>query len=234
MNDFSGQVILVAGGTGGLGRAVTAAFLGAGAAVTVTFQKHSELEALRVDLGESGSRLEAFSVNVGDESAVTTVVNAIVGKHGRLDVVVNAVGGYEAGKKLWEMDPKSLDNMLAINLYPGHVLARVAAPIMVKAGRGAFVNVAATAAEDHPGAAGAYAASKAAVLAMIDSLAADLNGTGVRANSVLPSIIDTETNRKAIPGADFSKWAKPADIARVILFLCSDEARLVNGAAIRI
>jgi NAD(P)-dependent dehydrogenase (short-subunit alcohol dehydrogenase family) len=78
----------------------------------------------------------------------------------------------------------------------------------------------------------AYAASKAAALAMIESLAADLQGTGVRANSILPSIIDTEANRKAMPGADFAKWPKPEDIARVVLFLCSDDARLIHGAAI--
>ena len=78
----------------------------------------------------------------------------------------------------------------------------------------------------------AYAASKAAAVAMIDSLAADLKGTGVRVNSVLPSIIDTEVNRRAMPKADFSRWPKPQDIARVILFLCSDDARVIHGAAI--
>jgi NAD(P)-dependent dehydrogenase (short-subunit alcohol dehydrogenase family) len=77
-----------------------------------------------------------------------------------------------------------------------------------------------------------YAASKSAAVAMIDSMAADLSGTGVRANSILPSIIDTEANRKAMPGADYSKWPKPQEIARVILFLCSDDARLIHGASI--
>jgi NAD(P)-dependent dehydrogenase (short-subunit alcohol dehydrogenase family) len=234
MSDFSGKVALVAGGTGGLGHAVTAAFLAAGAEVTVTFQKHSELEALRSSLGENAARLDAYSVNVADETAVTTMVNAILAKHNRIDALVNAIGGYEAGKKLWEMDAKSMDNMLAINLFPSHVLARVVAPLMVKAGSGSIVSIAATAAQDHPGGSAAYAASKAAVLAMIDSLAADLKGTGVRANSILPSIFDTEANRRAMPSADFSKWAKPEEIARVILFLCSNEAKLVNGAAVRV
>ena len=94
------------------------------------------------------------------------------------------------------------------------------------------MNVASRAAVDHAAGAAAYAASKAAAVAMIDSLAADLKGTGVRANSVLPSIIDTEANRKAMPKADFAKWPKPEDIARVILFLCSDDARVIHGAAI--
>ena len=94
------------------------------------------------------------------------------------------------------------------------------------------MNIASRAAVDHAGGAAGYAASKAAAVAMIDSLAADLKGTGVRANSILPSIIDTEANRKAMPGANFSQWPKPEEIARVILFLCSDEARLIHGASV--
>jgi NAD(P)-dependent dehydrogenase (short-subunit alcohol dehydrogenase family) len=103
---------------------------------------------------------------------------------------------------------------------------------MLKQERGTIVNVAARAAFDHSGGAAAYVASKAGAVAMIDSLAADLKGTGVRVNSILPSIIDTEANRKAIPNADFTKWPKPEDIARVILFLCSDDAQLIHGAAV--
>jgi NAD(P)-dependent dehydrogenase (short-subunit alcohol dehydrogenase family) len=94
------------------------------------------------------------------------------------------------------------------------------------------VNVASKAAVDPAGGSAAYAASKAAAVAMIDSLAEELKGTGVRVNTILPSIIDTETNRKAMPKEDFSRWPKPADIARVILFLCSDDAKVIHGAAV--
>jgi NAD(P)-dependent dehydrogenase (short-subunit alcohol dehydrogenase family) len=103
---------------------------------------------------------------------------------------------------------------------------------MLKQGRGAIVNVAGRAAVDHAAGAAAYAASKAAAVAMLDSLAADVKGRGVRVNSILPSIIDTEANRKAMPKADFAKWPKPEDIARVILFLCSDDAKVIHGAAL--
>jgi NAD(P)-dependent dehydrogenase (short-subunit alcohol dehydrogenase family) len=111
-------------------------------------------------------------------------------------------------------------------------LLRGAVPDMLKQKRGAIVNVAAKAAFDHAGGAAAYAASKAAAVAMIDSLAADLKGTGVRVNSILPSIIDTQANRRAMPNADFAQWPKPEEIARVIPFLCSDDARPVHGAAV--
>jgi NAD(P)-dependent dehydrogenase (short-subunit alcohol dehydrogenase family) len=105
-------------------------------------------------------------------------------------------------------------------------------PAILKQGEGAIVNVAAKAGLDPPAGAAAYAASKAAAIALMHSLAADLKGTGVRVNTILPSIIDTEPNRKAMPKADFAKWPKPADIARVILFLCSAEAKAVRGASI--
>jgi NAD(P)-dependent dehydrogenase (short-subunit alcohol dehydrogenase family) len=130
------------------------------------------------------------------------------------------------------METDVLDRMLALNLRSGYVLSRAAVRVMLKQGRGAIVNVAAKAAFEHPGDAAAYAASKAAAVALLDSLAAELKGTGVRVNTILPSIIDTEPNRQAMPKADFAKWPKPEDIARVILFLCSDEARVVHGAAL--
>jgi NAD(P)-dependent dehydrogenase (short-subunit alcohol dehydrogenase family) len=103
---------------------------------------------------------------------------------------------------------------------------------MLKQGYGSIVNVASKAAFDHAPGAAAYAASKAAAVAMMDSLAADLKGSSVRVNSILPSIIDTEANRKAMPRSDFTKWPKPEAIARVILFLCTDDAKVVHGAAL--
>jgi NAD(P)-dependent dehydrogenase (short-subunit alcohol dehydrogenase family) len=229
---FSGQVVLVAGGTGGLGRAVSVAFLEEGATVAVTYEWPDEFAVLNRAAGANVSRLEGHHIDVMDELAVRQLIDAIVAKHGRLDAMANAIGGYAAGQKLWEADPKTLDKMLALNLRSGYVLSRAAVPAMLKRGRGAVLNVASTAAFNHSAASAEYCASKAAAVAMIDCLAADLKGTGVRANSILPSIIDTEANRKAMPDADFSKWPKPQDIARVILFLCSDDAKAIHGAAI--
>ncbi len=229
---FTNQSILVAGGTGGLGRAVSLAFLEQGAKVAVTYRKSEEFSALQSAARENSSRLDGYVTDVTDEAAVAQLVEKILSKHGRLDALINTVGGFTGGQKFWEADSKSLDQMLNLNVRSGWILARVAVRPMLKAGRGSIVNIASKAAVDHSPALGAYSASKAAAVAMIDSLAADLKGTGVRANSVLPSIIDTEINRKMIPKADFSKWPKPEEIAKVILFLCSDEAQLINGAAV--
>ena len=229
---FEGKVALVAGGTGGLGRAVTLGFLEEGATVAVTFRKQGELDTLKIRADDNSVRLDGFAVDVTDEAQVRQLVEKILAKHGRLDVLVNTVGGYVGGLRLWEMETKVFEQMLALNLRSSYALSRAAVRAMLKQGRGAIVNVAAKAAVDHAAGAAAYAASKAAAVAMLDSLAADLKGTGVRVNSILPSIIDTEANRKAMPNADFAKWPKPEDITRVILFLCSEDARVIHGAAI--
>lgn len=237
-------MVLVAGGTGALGRAVTTAFLDAGGRAIITyyfeqeydaFWKHwSETQAARAERPErvDGSRLDGHKVDVTDEGAVTQLTERIVAKYGRLDALVNCVGGYFGGVKLWEMETKDWERMMSLNVRSGYALTRAVVRVMLKQGHGAIVNIASKAAVDHGAGHAAYAASKAAAVAMMDCLAADLKGTAVRANSVLPSIIDTEANRKAMPGADFAKWPKPEEIARVILWLCSDEAKLVTGASI--
>jgi NAD(P)-dependent dehydrogenase (short-subunit alcohol dehydrogenase family) len=229
---FSGKTVLVAGGTGGLGNAVSLAFLEEGARVAVTYRKEEEYAALKKASGAKASALEGSLVDVTDERATTEFVAGLVARHGRLDGLVNTVGGYAGGITLWELEMKVFDAMLSLNLRSGYALARAALPAMLKQQHGSIVNVAAKAAFDHGAGAAAYAASKAAAVAMMDSLAADVKGTGVRVNSILPSIIDTATNRRAMPNADFASWPKPDEIAQVILFLCSDNAAVVHGAAI--
>ena len=229
---FSGKLALVSGGTGGLGRAVSLAFLAEGAHVAVPYFHEQEFDDLKNAAQADAARLEGQKVDVTDEASVRAFVDNLVEKHGSIDILVNTVGGYAGGLKLWEMDPKIFEHMLQLNLRAGFVLSRTVVPTMLKSGHGAIVNVAAKAAVDHAAGASAYASSKAAAVALMDCLAADLKGTGVRVNSILPSIIDTKPNREAMPDADFSKWPKPEELARVILFLCSDDAMVVHGAAI--
>jgi NAD(P)-dependent dehydrogenase (short-subunit alcohol dehydrogenase family) len=230
--NFSDKVVLVAGGTGGLGSAVTRAFLDEGAKVVVTYRKEDEFNALKRAIGAAGASLEGATVDVTDELATSEFVGSVLSRHGRMDVLVNTVGGYAGGVKLWELDTKVFDAMLSLNLRTGYALARAVLPAMLKQKSGSIVNIAAKAAFDHGAGASAYAASKAAAVAMMDSLAEDVKGTGVRVNSILPSIIDTALNRQAMPNADFSVWPKPEEIARVVLFLASDSAAVVHGAAV--
>jgi NAD(P)-dependent dehydrogenase (short-subunit alcohol dehydrogenase family) len=229
---FAGKILLVAGGTGGLGRAVSRAFLEEGATVIVTYRREQEMSALRSAAGPQAQALEGHAVDVTDESAVGQFVTDVVTRHGRIDAVVNAIGGYAGGIKLWDMETNVFDSQLSLNLRAGFNLARAVMPALLRQKAGSFVNVASKAAVDHAAGAAAYAASKAAAVALMDSLAADAKATGIRVNSILPSIIDTPANRAAMPGADFASWPKAEDIAQVILFLCSDAARTIHGAAI--
>ena len=229
---FADKIVLVAGGTGGLGNAVSLAFLEEGARVVVTYRKEEEFAALKKNAGAKAAALEGSVVDVTDEQATAGLVASIVAQRGRLDALVNTVGGYVGGVALWDLETKVFDTMLSQNLRSGYALVRAVLPAMLKQRNGSIVNVAAKAAVDHGAGAAAYAASKAAAVALMDSLAADVKGTGVRVNSILPSIIDTAVNRNAMPNADFATWPKPEEIARVILFLCSDNAAVIHGAAV--
>ncbi len=229
---FSGKVVIVAGGTGGLGKAVSQAFLREGASVVVPYRKEEEFAALTAAAGAQAAALEGHHIDITDERIAAELVADLLSRHGKVDAVVNTIGGYAGGIKLWEMKSQLLDTMLSVNLRSGFVVARAVLPALLKQGFGSIVNVSAKAAVDHGAGASAYAASKAAAVALMDSLAADTHGTGVRVNSILPSIIDTPANRNAMPGANFASWPKPEDIANVILFLSSDAARTIHGTAI--
>jgi NAD(P)-dependent dehydrogenase (short-subunit alcohol dehydrogenase family) len=208
------------------------AFIRAGATVVTTFRTAAEYQSLSDALADGRTRLQGEQVDVTDPLTVSRFVDGVIARHSRLDALVNAVGGYAGDVKLWELETATLDRMLALNLRSLHALARAVVPLFLKQGHGAIVNVIARAALEHPAGASAYAASKAAALAMTNSLAAELAGTGVRVNSILPRIIDTPANRRDMPKASFAKWTRPEEIADVILFLCSDAAAAVHGAAV--
>jgi NAD(P)-dependent dehydrogenase (short-subunit alcohol dehydrogenase family) len=231
--NFQDKIVLVTGGTGGLGREVTMAFLEAGATVVVTYRNADEFAALLAAAEKIGATPPSgFAVDVTDAAAVEKFIAELAAKHGRLDILVNTVGGYAGGESLWDTNPRLFDQMLQLNLRAGYVLARSVVPQMIRQKRGWIVNIASKAAVDHAAGGAFYAASKAAALALFDSLAAEVKQHNINVNSVLPSVIDTAANRKSMPGADFSKWPKPEEIARVILFLCSEDARVIHGAAI--
>jgi NAD(P)-dependent dehydrogenase (short-subunit alcohol dehydrogenase family) len=229
---FQGQMVLVTGGTGALGSAVARGFLKEGANVAVTYRKQQEYDDLRSTVSADAERLRGHQVDVTNEAEMLRLAAAIEAEFRRLDVLVNTAGGYSGGPKLWEMESAVLERMLDVNLRSAFVSARSVLPILLKQRRGCLINVAAKAAVDQPGGAGAYAASKAAAVALMHSLAMDLKGTGIRVNSILPNVIDTAANRRDMPHADFATWTKPEEIARVILFLCSPDAKPINGAAI--
>ncbi len=217
--------VLVTGGTGALGGAVVRELIEAGYEVTTTWIADRERERVESELGDRVSLVKAdLSLPEGAEDAVAAVTG--------LEAVVNLVGGFMSGPKLHEIEPHDFARMLELNVTTAFHVARAAMPALVSNGGGAFVGVSARAAlQPFPGS-GAYAASKAALLALVKALDADYRSDGVRANAILPSVIDTPANRAATPDADFSKWVAPAEIAKVIRFLISPDSAATSGAAI--
>src|SRR5690348_13088889 len=150
---FSGQIVLVAGGTGALGRGVTLAFLEQSAKVVVSYRQPSELDELKRVAGANASVLQGQAVDVTDEAALKRFVQGVVAEHGRIDIVVNTVGAFAGGAKLWEEDSQLLDQMLSANLRSGYAISRAVIPQMLKQTplnqkRGVFINIASRAAVD--------------------------------------------------------------------------------------
>lgn len=219
--------MLVAGGTGALGAAVVRELLDSGWAVTATWVVERERERIEADLG-SHDALSLFEADLFDPEAAAAAVAGVEG----LAAVVNLVGGFMSGPRVHETDAADFERMLRLNLMPGFNLARAAMPVLVERGGGAYVGVSARPALRPFSGAAAYVTAKAAVLAFVQALDADYRADGVRANAILPSVIDTPANREATPDADFSKWVAPAQIAKVVRFLVSDDSAPTSGAAV--
>jgi len=216
--------VIVSGGTGGLGAAVTATLLEAGWHVVVPYVEERELERV-----ERHPRLQLIAADLFEAAAAVDVV-AAAGE--RLGALVNLVGGFASGGRVHETPVEEFEEQFRLNLRPAYLLCQAALPRMLEGGGGSIVCVSTRAAlRPFSGAAG-YISSKAAVLAFVDALAAEYTQDGVRANAILPSVIDTPGNRASQPEADHSRWVAPAQIAQVIEFLCSERSSVTSGAHI--
>ncbi len=216
--------VVVSGGTGGLGSAVTATLLEAGWQVVVPYVEERELARVK-----EHPRLTLIEADLFDPDAAAAVVARASEPLGAL---VNLVGGFASGGRVHETPIEDFERQFRLNLRPAYLLCHAALPRMLAAGGGSIVCVSTRAAlRPFSGAAG-YISSKAAVLAFVDALAAEYTKDGVRVNAILPSVIDTPGNRADQPDADRSRWVKPEQIADVIRFLCSEESVAIGGAHI--
>ncbi|GAB3087833.1 SDR family NAD(P)-dependent oxidoreductase [Micromonospora schwarzwaldensis] len=220
------RTVLVTGGTGGLGGAVTAAFLRAGWRVVVPEREGGETAP------EPSGPVRVVADLLTPEGATRAVTVATAEAAAPLRAVVNLVGGYASGGLVHETPVEEFERMLRINLRPTYLVTQAALPHLVAAGGGAVVCVSARAAvAPFPGAAG-YATAKAAVQAFANAVAVEYRTRGVRCNTVLPSVIDTPANRAAQPEADHRRWVPPAEIASVIHFLAGEESAPTSGASV--
>jgi len=230
--DFSGKVVLVTGGTGALGREICHAFLKAGALVAATYVTDKEIPVLESQVGDLKKNIFLIKKDLGSEPDVQSLVLDIVKKFGKIDVLANVVGGYIAGKPVTEIEERDWDTMMNLNLKTAFLLSKHVVAQMIRQSSGKVIHTSARPALKGGGNDAAYVASKSGVIKLVESLAEEVKSKNINVNCVLPSIMDTEPNRKAMPGADFSRWVKPYEIARVALFLASEDSRPINGAAI--
>jgi NAD(P)-dependent dehydrogenase (short-subunit alcohol dehydrogenase family) len=222
-------VVLVTGGTGGLGRAVVAELLDAGAQVVAPWLVEKEREGIEAELGDRDG-LTLVEANLLEDGAGAAV--AAAKERGQLTALVNLVGGFGAGERIHETPPEEFEKLMTLNLTTALNSSRAAIPELLAGGGGAIVCVGTKVAYEPFSGGAAYAISKSAVLALVRSLDVEYRGDGIRANAIVPNIIDTPANRSSMPDADYSKWVQPGEIARVIRFLCSPESVPVTGAAI--
>jgi NAD(P)-dependent dehydrogenase (short-subunit alcohol dehydrogenase family) len=227
--DFTNKVVLVTGGTGALGSAITKSFTACRANVISTYLLEKKIDQLEL---QGKSKIQLIKTDVSNEEDVRKLCSIILRDYGQINILVNVVGGYIGGKSIAELDERDWNLMMNINLKSAFLISKHVIPTMVSARSGKIVHISSMTGLKAAGHDSAYAASKAGLIRFVDSLAEEVKEFNVNVNCIMPSIIDTKANRAAMPTADFGKWVNPQDLANVILFLCSDDAKVITGAAI--
>lgn len=184
------------------------------------------------ELGPLMSRVSLSKVDMFKWAEVQSFVSKTKEKFGRIDILVNLVGGYFGGPNIHETEEKDWDSIMNLNLKSHFLSCKAVIPIMLEQRYGRIVNVASESALRGEATLGVYSVSKSGVVRLTETIADEYREQEITANAVLPRIIDTAANRKAMPDADYDKWPKPEDVAELILFLASDRARAITGASI--
>lgn len=226
------RVVLVTGGAGNLGRAVTRAFLEAGARVAVPLYKTDQGGAMDALGKEHPGRLHTFALDLTTERGAEQAVGQVIEWGGQLDTVAHLMGGFIGGSRLSDTPIEVWERMMDLNLKSAWLVARAALPRIVEHGGGSLVFVSSRAALRERSGKGAYAIAKAALITLTETIAEEYGAENIRANVVLPGTVDTEDNRRQMPDADHSRWTPPEQIARAVVFLASPAAGAINGAAI--
>jgi len=233
---LSGKMVLITGATGALGRVTARRVAGEGARTALTGRNRGALEELAAsiatELSLPGDRIFVQTADLGSQEDVQGLVDSVVGHWGGIDALVNIAGGWRGGKPVAEVSEKEWDETLDTNLRSAFLACRAVVPIMAKKGWGRIVSISSRAAENPGAGQAAYNVAKAGLIALTASIAAEYRRSGLAANAILPSIIDTPQNRTAMPDADTSRWVTPEEIASLIVYLLSEEGGSLNGAAI--
>jgi NAD(P)-dependent dehydrogenase (short-subunit alcohol dehydrogenase family) len=229
VSTFKDKKIIITGAAGVLGLAVTEWFLARDANLALIDYNDQLIDAAYPDKRDGNLYL---SCDLTDRDDTARTMTSILEKMGGVDVLCNIAGGFVMGDPVHETSDETWDFLFNLNARSILNTAAAVVPTMLAAGHGKIVNVAARAGREGMALMGAYTASKSAALRLTESMGAELRDKNINVNCVMPSLIDTPRNRQDMPDADFSKWVSPADIAAVIGFLASDEARCIHGAGI--
>jgi NAD(P)-dependent dehydrogenase (short-subunit alcohol dehydrogenase family) len=232
MTDLSKRVVVITGAIGNLGSAAAHAFKAVGARTVLVDRSVERLRQSFPSLEHSSDHYLVGGVDLTNAESVASLMENVLARFGRVDVLVNTVGVYRGGKPVHEDDLANWDFLFNINLRTTLHCCRAAIPHMLRQEHGKIINVASRGALAGDSGLSAYSASKSAVLRLTESLADEQKHAGINVNCVLPGTIDTPQNRQAMPNANHANWVQPSAIADVIVFLASDRARGVNGAAI--
>lgn len=222
---LEGKVALITGASGGLGAPVTRAFLDAGASVIGVSRSIQASDFPH-------PAFTAMSAELTSGEAARSVADALAERFGRIDVLAHLVGGFAGGEPVEETSDATLEQMLELNLKSAFYVIRAVLPHMRRQGGGRILAIGSRAAVEPASRIGAYAASKAALVALIRTVARENKDWGVTANVVLPATMDTPANRAAEPGADFTRWVQPAQVAALLVHLASEAASQITGAVI--
>jgi NAD(P)-dependent dehydrogenase (short-subunit alcohol dehydrogenase family) len=231
LTELGDKVALITGAAGNLGQAVAEALHEAGARLALADVAEDRLKERYGPWYQNGEHM-IVRTDLTEEESVQQMVEQAISHFGRIDVLANIAGGFVMGPLLHETSPGTWDFMLNLNTRSVFLTCRATIPHMLEGGGGKIVNVSARAALQGKAKMGPYCASKAAVITLTEALAAEHRYDKINVNCILPGTIDTPENRHDMPDADFSTWVPPAALADVVLFLCSDAARAVTGAAV--
>jgi NAD(P)-dependent dehydrogenase (short-subunit alcohol dehydrogenase family) len=224
---LTNKVVLITGANGGLGAAVTNAFLETGARVAGVAKKIQNADFPHANF-------IAYSAELGSAEAARAVVDSAIAKWEKIDVLVHLVGAFAGGKSVAETDDATLDQMLGVNLRAAFHMFRAVLPDMRARGAGRILAIGSRTATNPQPMVGAYSASKAALVSLVQTIALENKDRGISANVILPGTMDTPANRAAMPGADPAKWVLPGQVASLLVHLASDQASQISGAVIPI
>jgi NAD(P)-dependent dehydrogenase (short-subunit alcohol dehydrogenase family) len=230
MQNLNGQVAIITGAAGNLGQATARAFGAAGARLALVDRNPNAVEMLIKAL--EGAEAAAFGADLMRPDSVAEMVAGVKARFGGIDILINIAGGFTMGPPVHETPDRDWDFMMDLNARTVFNSCRAVVPHLIERSGGRIVNVSARAALEGRGQMAPYCASKAAVITLTESLAAEVKDAGITVNCILPGTVDTPQNREAMPDQDHGRWVPPAALADVILFLASDAARCVNGAAV--